>query len=67
MIYLKITFAELPRKTLYIIAYDFDRLSKDDRIGQILIPLDTVDLGVLTDEWINLDAPDDINEQVCVN
>lgn len=50
---------------MHIVAYDFDRLSKDDRIGQISIPLDTVDLGALTDEWMFLDAPDDINEQAC--
>uniref|UniRef100_A0A915DNI2 C2 domain-containing protein n=1 Tax=Ditylenchus dipsaci TaxID=166011 RepID=A0A915DNI2_9BILA len=58
-----IPFAELARKTLQIVAYDFDRLSKDDRIGQISIPFNTVDLGALTDDWMYLEAPDDVTDQ----
>ncbi|KAH7731919.1 CRE-SNT-2 protein [Aphelenchoides avenae] len=54
-----IPFNELQSKTLQIVAYDFDRLSKDDRMGQISIPLDTVDFGVLFDEWMDFEAPDD--------
>jgi hypothetical protein len=34
------------------VAYDFDRLSKDDKIGQITIPFDNIDFGGLIDEWV---------------
>lgn len=53
----KIAFNELQRKTLQLVVFDFDRLSKDDRIGQLAIPLETVDFGVLVDEWKDLDPP----------
>uniref|UniRef100_A0AC34FVN1 C2 domain-containing protein n=1 Tax=Panagrolaimus sp. ES5 TaxID=591445 RepID=A0AC34FVN1_9BILA len=52
-----IAFNELQRKTLQLVVFDFDRLSKDDRIGQLAIPLETVDFGVLVDEWKDLDPP----------
>ncbi|KAE9556409.1 hypothetical protein FO519_000294 [Halicephalobus sp. NKZ332] len=52
-----IPFNELQRKTLQFVVFDFDRLSKDDRIGQIHIPLDTIDFGALVDEWLPLDPP----------
>lgn len=37
--------------------FDFDRLSKDDRIGQFSIPLESVDFGASIDKWVNLDPP----------
>lgn len=40
-----------------LIVYDFDRLSKDDRIGQVAIPLDTVDFGGEIDEWRDIEPP----------
>uniref|UniRef100_A0A914LVL7 C2 domain-containing protein n=1 Tax=Meloidogyne incognita TaxID=6306 RepID=A0A914LVL7_MELIC len=58
----KIPFPELGRKTLELVAFDFDRLSKDDQIGQILLPLNTVDFGQTNDRWINFEAPHEIEE-----
>jgi synaptotagmin-1 len=57
-----IPFNELQSKTLQLIAYDYDRLSKDDRMGQISLPLGCVDLGTLVDEWMPFEAPDDDND-----
>ncbi|KHN80053.1 Synaptotagmin-1 [Toxocara canis] len=54
-----IAFNELQCKTLQFIVFDFDRLSKDDRIGQLSIPLDLVDFGANIDEWKYLDPPEE--------
>uniref|UniRef100_A0A914WPV8 C2 domain-containing protein n=1 Tax=Plectus sambesii TaxID=2011161 RepID=A0A914WPV8_9BILA len=56
-----IPFNELHSKTLMLIVYDFDRLSKDDRIGQLTLPLDSVDFGGEIDEWRDIEPP--IEEQ----
>lgn len=57
-------FSELQCKTLQFIVYDFDRLGKDDRIGQLSLPLEVVDFGATVDEWKNLEAPDEGLESV---
>ena len=38
--------------------YDFDRFSKHDRIGQIKIAMNTIDLGKVIEEWKDLSPPD---------
>lgn len=38
-------YAEITSKTLVLAVYDFDRFGKHDRIGEIKIPLNQVDLG----------------------
>ncbi|CAD5221182.1 unnamed protein product [Bursaphelenchus xylophilus] len=53
-----LNFNELQRKTLQIVVYDFDRLSKDDRIGQISIPLENYDFGDVSDQVMHLQKPD---------
>ncbi|VBB32794.1 unnamed protein product [Acanthocheilonema viteae] len=53
-----ITFAELQRKTLQLVVYDFNRLRKDDRIGQLAIPLEKVDFGMTVKEWSRLNPPE---------
>ncbi|KAF7635476.1 hypothetical protein Mgra_00005151 [Meloidogyne graminicola] len=65
----KIPFPELGRKTIEIVAFDFDRLSKDDQyflhlLGQISLPLHTIDFGQTNDRWINFEAPHEIEESV---
>ncbi|VDK53040.1 unnamed protein product [Anisakis simplex] len=57
-----IAYGELQTKTLQLIVFDFDRLSKDDRIGQLSIPLDMVDFGANIDEWRYLDPPEEDSE-----
>lgn len=54
-----IPFTDLSRKSLQIVAYDFDRLSKDDKIGQITVPFEAIDFGGLIDKWVDFEAPDE--------
>uniref|UniRef100_A0A915Q2R2 C2 domain-containing protein n=1 Tax=Setaria digitata TaxID=48799 RepID=A0A915Q2R2_9BILA len=53
-----VTFTELQCKTLQLVVYDFDRLRKDDRIGQLSIPLEKVDFGITVEEWSRLNPPE---------
>uniref|UniRef100_A0A5S6R0S4 C2 domain-containing protein n=1 Tax=Trichuris muris TaxID=70415 RepID=A0A5S6R0S4_TRIMR len=41
----KVPYSELPSKTLTFSVYDFDRFGKNDQIGQLQVPLNSVDLG----------------------
>lgn len=54
----QIAFRELQCKTLQLIVYDFDRLRKDDRIGQLSIPLERIDFGFTIDRWSRLNPPE---------
>ncbi|KAI6240987.1 Synaptotagmin-1 [Aphelenchoides fujianensis] len=55
-----VPYNEIQRKVLQIVVYDFDRLSKDDRLAQIAIPLNSVDLGELVDQWRELEPPEPV-------
>lgn len=57
-----VSFNQLQHKILQIVCYDFDRLSKDDRLGQLTIPLDTIDFGERLDQWRDFGAPELIND-----
>ena len=48
---MQLPYADLGAKTLSFTVYDFDRFSKHDQIGQVVIPLNSVDLGRVVDEW----------------
>ncbi|XP_007893548.1 synaptotagmin-1a isoform X3 [Callorhinchus milii] len=50
----KIPYAELGGKTLVMAVYDFDRFSKHDVIGEVKVPMNTVDFGHVTEEWRDL-------------
>jgi synaptotagmin-1 len=50
----KVPYAEIGSKTLVFAVYDFDRFSKHDQIGQVLVPLNSVDLGRVVEEWRDL-------------
>jgi len=54
---LQLPYAELGAKTLALTVYDFDRFSKHDQIGQVVIPLNSVDLGRVVEEWRVLVSP----------
>lgn len=51
----KIPYAELGGQTLVMQVYDFDRFSKHDVIGEVKIPMNTVDLGRPMQEWRDLE------------
>lgn len=50
----KVPYAELGGKTLVLTVYDFDRFSKHDVIGEVKVPMNTVDFGHVTEEWRDL-------------
>ncbi|XP_063724685.1 synaptotagmin-1-like isoform X3 [Symsagittifera roscoffensis] len=57
-----VPYAEIAGKTLVLSVFDFDRFSKHDQIGQLNIPLTSIDLGKTVDEWRDLVPPDDGKE-----
>lgn len=44
--------------------YDFDRFSKHDIIGEVKVPMNTVDLGQPIEEWRDLESAE--KEEVSV-
>ncbi|MBN3315624.1 SYT1 protein, partial [Atractosteus spatula] len=52
----KVPYAELGGKTLMMAVYDFDRFSKHDAIGDVKVPMSSVDLGHLIEEWRELES-----------
>ncbi|XP_073472094.1 synaptotagmin-2-like [Aquarana catesbeiana] len=52
----KIPYQELGGKTLVMTIYDFDRFSKHDIIGEVKVPMNTVDLGQPIEEWRDLQS-----------
>lgn len=61
--YWKVPYTDIGSKTLVFAIYDFDRFSKHDQIGQVLVPLNSVDLGRVVEEWRDLTSPE--AEPVC--
>uniref|UniRef100_A0A8C3G5J3 Synaptotagmin n=1 Tax=Cyclopterus lumpus TaxID=8103 RepID=A0A8C3G5J3_CYCLU len=54
----KVPYEELGGKTLMMSVYDYDRFSKHDVIGDVKIPMNTIDLGRPIEEWRDLDSAD---------
>ncbi|KAL7989991.1 hypothetical protein Chor_012657, partial [Crotalus horridus] len=52
----KVPYSELGGKILVMAVYDFDRFSKHDVIGEICIPMNTVDLAHVIEEWRDLQS-----------
>ncbi|ELT99110.1 synaptotagmin 1 [Capitella teleta] len=59
----KVPYAEMGSKTLVFAVYDFDRFSKHDQIGQVKVPLNSVDLGRVVEEWRDLTSPESDSEK----
>ncbi|XP_046882435.1 synaptotagmin-2-like [Hypomesus transpacificus] len=51
----KIPYEELGPKTLVMSVYDYDRFSKHDIIGEVKLPMNTLDLGQPIEEWRDLE------------
>lgn len=64
MCFVQIPYAEVSSKTLVFAVYDFDRFSKHDQIGQVQVPLNSVDLGQVVQEWRDLHSPEAETEKV---
>lgn len=52
----QVPYQELGGKTLVMAIYDFDRFSKHDIIGEVKVPMNTVDLGQPIEEWRDLQS-----------
>uniref|UniRef100_H3A8M5 Synaptotagmin 8 n=2 Tax=Latimeria chalumnae TaxID=7897 RepID=H3A8M5_LATCH len=50
----KVTKDDIPESKLVMQVYDFNRFSKHDIIGEVRIPLSSVDLNVVIEEWQEL-------------
>lgn len=61
---MQLPYAEIGAKTLVFAIYDFDRFSKHDQIGQVHVPLNSVDLGRVIEEWRDITSPDNEAEKV---
>nr|KAI8725843.1 putative synaptotagmin-1 isoform X2 [Biomphalaria glabrata] len=59
----KVPYAEVGSKILTFAVYDFDRFSKHDQIGQVQVPLNSIDLGRVVEEWRDLQSPDTESEK----
>ncbi|XP_008407232.1 synaptotagmin-2-like isoform X2 [Poecilia reticulata] len=54
----KAPYEELGGKILMMSVYDYDRFSKHDVIGEVKIPMNTIDLGRPIEEWRDLESAD---------
>lgn len=56
-VFKNLAYGEISGKTLVFAVYDFDRFSRHDQIGEVQIPLNTVDLGKVIREIKDLSPP----------
>jgi synaptotagmin-1 len=59
-----VPFNEVANKTLIMAVYDFDRFSKHDMVGQVMIPLNQVDLGQVVEDIRDIQPPPNTQEMV---
>ncbi|XP_030230991.1 synaptotagmin-2 [Gadus morhua] len=52
----KVPYEELGGKTVCMSVFDYDRFSKHDIIGEVKIPMNTIDLGQPIEEWKDLES-----------
>lgn len=58
----QISYTELTKQTLILAVYDYDRLSKHDEIGQLTLPMSSIDLAQRQVEWSELHKMNDASE-----
>ena len=46
--------------------YDFDRFSKHDQIGELNVPLNSIDLGKVVQEWRDVSPPANDSDKVTI-
>lgn len=56
-----ICYKDLMSRTILFMVFDYDRFSKHDIIGQVSIPVESLDLSETKDEWANLKRLNDTN------
>lgn len=50
-----ISYSDLMVRTLLFVVFDYDRFSRHDTIGQVSIPIETLDLSQTIEEWKDLE------------
>lgn len=55
-VFKNIPYADAMNKTLVFAIFDFDRFSKHDQIGEVKVPLCTIDLAQTIEEWRELQS-----------
>jgi len=58
----KVPYAEITTKTLVFAVFDFDRFGKHDQIGEVKIPMNTIDLAQTIEEWRDLTSVENDKE-----
>ncbi|XP_018495410.2 synaptotagmin 1, partial [Galendromus occidentalis] len=58
----KVPYAEITTKTLVFAVFDFDRFGKHDQIGEVKIPMNSIDLAQTIEEWRDLTSADNDKE-----
>nr|AVK72362.1 synaptotagmin protein [Meara stichopi] len=53
----KVPFSDAASKTLVMSIFDFDRFSRHDQIGEVRVPLNSVDLSRVIEEWRDVTSP----------
>lgn len=57
-------YGDLSGRSIVFGIFDFDRFGRHDQIGQVIIPLNSVDLGSVVREWRDIKPPPDENAKV---
>ena len=63
-VFKNLEYGDLTSRTLVFAIFDFDRFGRHDQIGQIDVPLNSVDLGATVHEWRSIKPPPDENAKV---
>lgn len=64
-VFKEIEYADIGEKTICFQIFDFDRFSKHDQIGQLDVPLNSIDLGKVVQEWRDVSPPqNDDNKEI---
>ncbi len=60
-------YGDLNTMTLVFDINDYDRFGRNDKMGEVQVPLGSVDLGKVIQEWRDVKPPAGENENVTYN
>lgn len=63
-VFKEIEYADIAEKTIAFQIFDFDRFSKHDQIGELMVPLNSIDLGKVVQEWRDVSPPVNDDDKV---
>ena len=59
-----LAYGDISGQTLVLQLNDYDRFGKNDKMGELQVPLGQVDLGKVIKEWRDIQPPAGENENV---